>query len=368
MTPTRHIVFLVNLLQDVNVIRPLAYLASREFDARISYLVSARFLDRDGMRVWQRELGRICVETGGAIHIYDTPADAVAVMQGKTGIVIAASESNLSTHADTHNVLRVAPSSFLKVTLQHGYECVGFLQNREHIVAHGRNIKFAADVICGWCEAPALTSLANTEKPKLYVTGPPSVLNVAPKRSAEEPPSGGLVCENLHSVRMRASGAHGPPFMRTFGEFCDALALAGEGVALRPHPSGQYVLKNKVPLPPNVALNNLPMYRVDLSAYAWGISAPSTVVLDMVVAGLPVGVWRDPHGVMDLSTYAGLTQISALDDWVGFVRDARVRPEAILSRQRRWLRDLGIQLDPAEAYRRFARLLVGAAAPLRASA
>lgn len=362
------IAVLVNLLQDVSVIRPLVHLAAREADAEVHLLQSAQFERRDKDGTWRAEVAALAQDVGAELRTFADVAEAYLLLQDGHGVLVAGSESNLPGHSVTHEVFRAAPAGYLRVTLQHGLECVGLLQNREHVLAHGDAVTFAADVVCAWMPPDRLASLAPSQRAKVLVTGPTSLLQRAAPGPAMPGAGGGLVCENLHSVRMRASGAHGPPFMRTFGEFCDALALAGEGVALRPHPSGQYVLKNKVPLPPNVALNNLPMYRVDLSAYAWGISAPSTVVLDMVVAGLPVGVWRDPHGVMDLSTYAGLTQISALDDWVGFVRDARVRPEAILSRQRRWLRDLGIQLDPAEAYRRFARLLVGAAAPLRASA
>lgn len=355
MTKPRHVVFVLNLLQDVSVVRPLAYLAARDLDVRILFLVSAAFLERDLLRKWQREVARICADTYATVRIFEAPADAVIALQGRQGILIAASESDLAPHALTHDVMRAAPSSFLRVTLQHGYECVGFLQNREHVIAHGRNIRFAADVVCGWCEAPALKDLASSERPKLYVSGAPMLLNRT--RASGPPAGGGLVCENLHSVRMRTSGDFAAAFMDVFNQACARLASVPENVTLRPHPGGMYVVKNKVPLPPNVRLDLQPIYETDLRAFSYGISAPSTVVLDMVFAGLPVAVWRDGAGIMDTSNYEGLTAISSFTDWLEFIRDALVRREEILERQAAFIRRLRMPVDPREVHGRFARLL-----------
>ena len=363
MTARRHIVFLLNLLQDVNIVRPLAYLAARDLDVSIAFLVSGKFLDRDILRIWQREIGQISADTGGAVHIYESAIDALGILQGKQGIVIAASESTLAAHAETHNVFRAAPPAFLKITLQHGYECVGFLQNREHVIAHGRNIKFGADVICGWCEAPALTSLAASEKPKLYVSGSPLLLNTA-RPASGKPASGGLVCENLHSVRMRMTGDFGRSFMDYFSQFCAQLNAFGQKVNLRPHPGGMYVVKNNIALPRNVVLSTEPMYKVDLPAYAFGISAPSTVVLDMVFAGIPVAVWRDGDGIMDTSNYEGLTAISTAADWFAFARDAVMRRDYILERQQQFIGRLRMPVNGADVYRRFAALLANGSTPL----
>ncbi len=356
MRRRRDIVFLLNLMQDVNIIRPLAYLAARDLDTAIVFLVTSKFLERDILRMWQKEVSEIAADLGATTHIYETALDAVAILQGRHGIIIAASESNLSAHTETHDVLRVAPQSFLKITLQHGYECVGFLQNREHIVAHGRNIKFAADVICGWCDAASLTSLAASERPKLYVSGPTLVLNSV-NPSGNPPVSGGLICENLHSVRMRATGDFGKSFMDNFSQFCAQSAEFGQTVNLRPHPGGMYVVKNNIALARNVVLSTRPIYKVDLAAYTFGVSAPSTVVLDMVFAGIPVAVWRDSDGIMDATNYDGLTAISTLEDWFAFARDAVLRRGHILERQQRFVSRLSMPVDAKDVYRRFATLL-----------
>lgn len=143
------------------------------------------------------------------------------------------------------------------------------------------------------------------------------------------------------------------------------MAQREEMVTLRPHPGGQYVLKNNIALPDNVRLNTLPIFDVNLAGYSYGISAPSTIVFDMVLAGIPVGLWCDPGGVMDASNYDGLTVISTLDDWLAFERDVRLRPEMIIDRQEAFLSRLSMPSDPAEIYRRFSRLIVAALAGLK---
>ena len=351
------VAFLFNLVQDVNILRGLVYLTARESDARILLLVSQGFLKRDRQLIWQHELGAIAADTGASMYLYASPGEACAALVGGRGLIFAASESNLKAHCETGDVFRAAPADYLKITLQHGLECVGFVQSREHVISHGRNVSFAADIICSWHEAPSLTSLIASERSKLYVTGPSFLLQRPPATDASED-VGGLVCENMHSVRLRASGDHKTSFMAIFFAFCAKLAERRQSVTLRPHPGGQYVIKNKVALPANVRINMDPLYRTSLKQFRFGISAPSTIVFDLVLAGVPVGVWRDSGGVMDASAYDGLTEISSLEDWLAFERDVRLRPEMILARQDAFLRRLAMPTDPPEIYRRFARLIV----------
>ena len=354
----KRIIFAINLVQDVNIVRGLAYLAARETDAQIGFLVSQAFLKRDRQKIWQREVAAMAAATGATMHLFGSVNEAYAVLEGGGGIIFAASESNLAAHRETAEIFEVAPASYLRVTLQHGFECIGFLQSREHVISHGRNISFSADVVCSWFGAASLTSLTASQRAKLYVTGPATLLQRPSFSKEQSPVAGGLVCENLHSVRLRASGDHKTSFMDIFFDFCAEMAKRSETVTLRPHPGGQYVLKNNVPLPSNVRLNMQPSSQVNMANFSFGISAPSTIIFDMILAGIPVGLWRDPAGIMDASNYDGLTEISTLDDWLGFERDVRLRREMIIDRQEAFLRRLDMPLDPREIYRRFARLIV----------
>jgi glycosyltransferase involved in cell wall biosynthesis len=369
----KYTVFIVNLLQDINVIRPLVYLAAREFDTKIAFLVTTNFLELDSQKTWQRELGRVSIDVGGEIFLCDEPAETFRILQNKGGVIIAGSESNLPGHAGAHKIFRIAPPSFLKITLQHGYECVGFLHNRDHNRAYGANVTFAADVICGWCEAPRLTAIAMSERPKLYVSGPAAVIQTSSRASDHPRTSGGLICENLHSVRLRTSGNFGASFMELFFQFCDAMAKQERGITLRPHPGGQSVVKKNIHLPDGIAINNLPMYKVDLKAYDFGISAPSSVIIDMLLAGIPAAVWHDRDGIMDFSNYEGLTRITELEDWLAFARDTVEQRGVLLDRQSRFLEQLAMPTDPKDVYRRFSLLLGngtagGAATPARRTA
>lgn len=358
--------FLINLVQDVNIVRGLAYLTKRETKAHIGFLLSEGFIKRDRQKIWQSEVAKIASDIGATMHLYGKAADAFAVLQGKVGLLFAASESNLPAHVETSGVFEIAPPSFIRLTLQHGFECIGFLQSREHDLRHGRAVRFAADIVCSWFEECHLTSLAASERAKLRVTGPPTLLQRA-RKSSSSIRDGGLVCENMHSVRLTESGNHRTEFMDQFRAFCAVQAERGRTVTLRPHPGGQYFLKNKVAVSPNVRMNSAPLYEFSMSQYSYGISAPSTILFDMVSAGIPVAVWRDENGIMDASNYAGLTEIRTLEDWLAFERDVEIRPEMIIERQRAFLDRLPMPLDPVEIYRRFAYLIGGALAGLNQS-
>lgn len=351
-------VFLMNLLQDVNVLRPLLYLARAEFDAPLLMLVSDKFVTRDKAGSWQEELSELAQDTGSALEIYESEWTAYRHLQGKAGVIFAGSETNLNAHTHTHNVLRVAPSSYLKVTLQHGYECPGFLQSRQHDQAHGQRVRFGADVICGWCEPETLNAIAASERSKLYVTGPSTLIPIPGKdlRRFESHAIGGLICENLHSVRLNVTEGMKFDFIEAFRTFCDLLP-ASEQVTLRPHPGGQYVVKNEVPLPENVRLNNKPIYKVDLRAFRYGISAPSSILIDMVLADIPTAVWQDEDALIDATNYRGLTFVSSPSEWMAFRRDAELRRSLILDRQHRYLESTLMLTDADTIRERFLRLL-----------
>lgn len=355
----RHVVFIINLLQDVNIVRPLAYLAAEQMDAAVGLLVSDRFHLRDKQGIWAAELDRIAEDLGAEMFVYADEYEAFQWLQSRHGALVAASESNLSAHHEVHNLFLSAPGGFVRITLQHGLECVGFLQNRAHDLAHGSAVRFGADIVGGWLPADRMRSMPSSERSKLFMTGPSLLLQRSPAQ-AEGPPAEGLICENLHSVRLKANSRFQTGFMDVFFDFCGRVADVGAQIALRPHPGGQYVVKNKVSLPSNVVLANRPMYDTDLSRYRYGVSAPSSVVIDMILAGIPTAVWRDGGGLMDVSNYEGLTMISSLEDWLAFRRDALKRPEMILDRQRSYLLALGMPTDPADVRKRFLTLLEGA--------
>ena len=348
-------VFLINLVQDVNIVRPLVFMATRDFGLNALLLVSTKFSGRDLFDIWQSELREICEQTGARIEYFDNDWEAHRRLDGE-GLIFAASESHLNNHVTTHSIFLHAPATYLKVTLQHGFECVGFRHSADHVRAHGETASFGADIVCSWYGLDQLTSMTPSQRGKLLVTGPTAVLQMPTGTVVRDGPSPGIVCENLHSVRLNGTRTLKDEFVDTFADFCRQLDDVGREVVLRPHPGGQYVLKHDVRTPKNVRLNNAPMYRLDMRRFAYGISAPSSVLIDMLLAGIPTAVWRDRDGGMDADNYAGLTVVSTAQEWVDFADRASRDPELFLTVQDDFLRGTGMPLAPQEVFRRYSEL------------
>jgi glycosyltransferase involved in cell wall biosynthesis len=349
----------MNLVQDVNILRPLVFMAASDFGMDTLLLVSRKFTARDLFGIWQTELEELCEQTGARLELFGNDWEAHQHLNGG-GVIIAASESHLPNHVATHSIFRHSPPGFLRVTLQHGFECIGFRHSADHVRAHGPTASFAADYVCAWYGSDQLGSMASSQSTKLLVTGPTAVLQMPSPSTGKTKCGSGLVCENLHSVRLNGAGDFKTEFVDAFSDFCRLLANDGGKVTLRPHPGGQYVLKNDVPLAANATINNAPVYRLNLASFAYGISAPSSVLIDMLLARIPTAVWRDRHGDMDADNYAGLTHVSSPEEWLEFARAATADPTGFVELQDRFLEAQGMILDPAEVYSRHAEIFQAA--------
>lgn len=346
---------MIDLVQDVNILRPLVFMATRDFGFDALLLVSAKFAARDVQGTWRDEIERICTDTGARAEVFESGVDAQRHLDGQ-GLLFTASESHLQNHSTTHELLRHGPPSYLRVTLQHGFECVGLRHSADHVRAHGETASFAADIICTWAECDHLPSLTPSQGSKVLVTGPTSLLQMPTGQVDRQPGAPGIVCENLHSVRFSDAGKAKTEFVDTFAEFARTMAKRKRRVALRPHVGGQYFVKKRLRVPPNVQIENAPLYRIDLRQFSYGISAPSSIIIDMLLADLPTAVWLDAAGELDASSYSGLETVSSADEWVQFVDAAERDPKPIVAAQRAFLQRQGMPLDPREIFSRFARI------------
>ena len=354
-----HAVFVIDLVQDVTVLRPLIFMAARDFGFETELFVAAKFSARDATGLWRQELAEIARDCGARIHFFRNDWQARGLLN-RRGLIFSASESSLPQHATTHNLYRHAPGGYLKVTVQHGYECAGFRHNADHARSHGETASFAADVLCSWTPEDRLTSIAPSQTPKVRVTGPTSVLQLPRGQVDKLATSPGLVCENLHSVRFKGSRDSKNEFLRTFTEFASLMALSDRKVVLRAHPGGQYAVRNRIALPPNVRVDNAPLYRLDLRQFAYGISAPSSILIDMLLADIPTAVWRDRRRTMDAENYSGLWEVSTAREWAEFVRAADEQRDQVLERQREFLQESGMPLDTRDVFYRYAALFAAA--------
>ncbi len=329
MQSARSAVFLIDLVQDINVLRPLVHMATRDFGFDTLLLVSAKFSARDLDGIWRNELDQMAAATGARIEHFESDWQASARLESEE-LLFSASESSLPNHATTHGVFRHASGRYIRVTVQHGFECVGFRQSNDHDSAHGTVATFAADILCAWSPIERLTSLSPSQRAKVAVTGPTSVLQL-PAGPFERPTDApGLVCENLHSVRLNGASHVKGEFVAAFNAFAELMAKRSRNIALRPHPGGQYALKHKLALPKNVRVRNDPGYRLDLRQFCYGISPPSSVLFDMLLAEIPTAVWRDSRRSVDASAYDGLPMVSGPDEWADFVTAAERDAEPFL--------------------------------------
>lgn len=344
------IAFHLNLLQDVSVIRPLARLAA-SMSVDLMFLISPRFVQLDNVGRWTTEIYKLVFEVQGTVVRYETLIDAVQLFAGRTGICIAGSESDLNAHEGSHSLFRVLPASIRTITLQHGFECVGFLHNARHSAMHGRDIRFAADIVVGWFGESQLYDLAPTERGKLFVAGPPSLIEQASAQIASPAPYepySGIVCENTHSVRF-ADSSISRKFLVQTQNLANRLSEIDRTLDFRPHPAGDFLKKSGFALGPSMRVSDTPLYDLRLTNYAFAISAPSTVLFDFMLADVPVAIWGDSD--IDVGNFSGLVGVSNEEECWAFVLSSVMRRETLVERQKSFISSLKIPARVADRYR-----------------
>jgi hypothetical protein len=126
--------------------------------------------------------------------------------------------------------------------------------------------------------------------------------------------------------------------------------MVGQRLALRPHPAGRFTTRSGKAVPSNVDVQDSPIYELDLRAFEYAISAPSTVLFDFALAGVPVATWVDTDGAIDARNFAGLAQVATVDDWWRFSWASRWQRQALLDRQAAFIDGLGIPKDVPGRY------------------
>lgn len=353
-------VFVINLNQDVAACRPVARFFRREAALDVVFLVSGQFRKRDATGLWFSELGEISRELQARMVEVADVLDAARYLAGKAGLLLSASESTLQAHEFPNAVFLAAPASFTRITFQHGLECIGFNHNEAHNRTWRHFIGMGGDVAASWFEIDALHSVQSDQKAKIVAVGPPIGLDAPPasarhrKGRRYDREIHGLVCENLHSVRF--SGQDKDSFVTHLVSFARQIEAKGGTLELRPHPGGRYLEKNKAPLPANVGMNRLPLYKQSLDKFAFCISGPSSVIFDMVWAGVPVAVWASRAPGADLGMYSMLHFVENESDWLDFAVAAASDPEPFLRVQSDFLAKLRIPADIPARYRLLAEM------------
>lgn len=343
------IVFYIALPQDVPILRPLIRLAHSLPGKRVELLVS-KYLN--GLPVGE-EVDKLSSELA-LPKVYCEPGiDAARELEQRSGMLIAGHESSVPPHHLTHDAFKALPDSFLKVAPQQGFESIGFLHNAAHQAAYGSDILFAADVVLGWFAEGRLKDFPPAERAKLFIAGPPNMIEPRPLGPSPNPSRFGMVCENLHSLRFTGTAVH-EYFLAQFFAFAERVHAAGKCVDFRPHPAGQFTDKMGLKLPSGVVRNGRPLYEQDLNGFGFAISPPSSIVFDFVVAKVPAAVWIDAEGRMDHANFAGLETVSSAEEWWSFAERALSDRAALVANQEQFLESLGI---PDDVEGRYAELM-----------
>ena len=339
----------LTLVQDVELVAPLV----RHIRPSPGFLIAARLMEDP------QAASRVRALVGARWRrVFGSTGEALRGLADRAGLVVFASESRSHHHRVSHALAAALPSRFLSATLQHGYECLGFLHNRAHERV-AADAGFASDIVCGWFEPRQLTALRASDRAKLMTTGAPMFLDRGAalwlrdvQRGARPPPQRRqgwgwgrerrplLVCENLQSVRLA-----GPP-REAFLEALEFVARRSP-VVLRPHPAGMFA-RGERKVPRGVTLDPRPIAEAELGSYGAAISPPSTVLFDLMRHDTPVALWRDRDGLVDDRLYGKLPRVTDGREWLAFYRSAD--DPSLVARQRDFVRGLGFPGDTAARF------------------
>ncbi|HXF94301.1 MAG TPA: hypothetical protein VNK46_16225 [Nitrospiraceae bacterium] len=350
------VVFLVNLVQDLDLIEPI-YQRARQTDDWLAELWVTTFDLCRRRDMYERLRARSL-----RYEVVDPRRGGSGGFPGWERVValVSASESSLPPHADAYRAVRRARRLGVRTfTMQHGFENVGLTYSDAEYPAD--RVRFASDVIFTWGPVSQLHERVQVEtRRKCVPVG-------CPKTTEDESPwlriPGGrplvAVFENLHWTRYSEAYRH--------SFVADLVAVAAElpGVdfLVRPHPAGRWLtgrggrsvakLDNLLVADPGspgwVRISAVHVLRRATAV----ITTPSTIALDAARLDRPVAVAA--YG-LDLAAYAPLPVLNGREDWSRFIRGVlEGRSQVWLDLARRFAERTTIGGDAVERILRYVR-------------
>lgn len=312
----RKAVVLLDLVQDFEVLKPLLTRAAA-FTSPFDLVVAV------SERVAQSSLGELVsqfLRANEIVHFTPIgPVDIAAALGNGKSLLLSASESSAGPHRFAHNCCLIAPARTMRVTIQHGLECVGLRHHRAHDLDFPHGVRFASDLILTWDHPDALPSLHAAEADKCVPVG---VVKAIAERSASragarwnallDGVSGKcervLIAENLRSVRFKAPGG----FQRFLGLIETVSSDSELDLTIRSHPANGLLEKSGTSSQLKF-LGGL-LKADDFDRFDLFVSPPSTVILDAVCAGVTSAVWSSGGDVGDAMNYRGLPIVTDFGD------------------------------------------------------
>lgn len=320
--PVPQIIFVLNLIQDVEVMLPLISEAQKRA-VPFEVWSSSSLLKKH-----PRVLGILESAHVSATVVLESEADRAPAFASGTKALLTVTETNLAPHIFTRTLTRRAQKAGLKTaTMQHGFENVGLTYSDE--IHHICKVNFASEKVFLW--GPLETLHPDAKSPtrnKCVPVGCPKpvgkdVANLDHLVSPAMPVIG--IFENLHWHRYDEA-------YRAF--FIDSVVTLVERFPevvflIKPHQAGVWLTKRYKgdrPVAPNLLIadpenSDWQNFTTDqlLGRMAAVITSPSTIALDAARRGLSVAVVAHE---LQLDQYSPLCRISATQDWVDFVASA----------------------------------------------
>jgi hypothetical protein len=319
--------FVVDLIQDVEILTPLIRRAADPYSPfLLEVAVSTRVMKA---HVWDALLA-FFVNHSISWFNPQTSLELVSRIGREKTLLITASESSAPGHAFCHQACKIAPSNTVRITMQHGYECVGFRHHKAHDLQFLNGVRFASDIILTWQHPDELPDLHPLERDKCIAVG---VIKSFAEDSAhiresrwqletdaltqsEREKTTLLIAENLHSVRFSS-----PSRYQNFLSFIKQANVSPYvGLTVRSHPGKRTLEKDQ-------STNGFKFLQGALTPEAMAkfhafVSPPSTILLDAVMAGIPSAVWTDAANLGDAANYDRLPKVCDFEDWL----DIRGKP------------------------------------------
>jgi len=325
--PSPEVIFVLNLIQDVDVILPIIIEAQNR-SVLFEVWSSSALLKKH-----PRVLSILDSVGVSANVVLESEAARTPAFSPATKALLTVTETNLAPHVFTRTLTHRANKAGLKTaTLQHGFENVGLTYSDE--IHHVRKVNFAAKKIFLWGPLDTLhPRVKSATRDKCVSVGcPKPVGHGAANLDHLISPTATVIgiFENLHWHR------YDEAYRTFFIEGVVALAERSPEIVflIKPHQAGLWLTKRykgDQPVAPNLLIADpesaeWQKFTADqlLGRMAAVITSPSTIALDAARRGLSVAVVAHD---LQLDQYSPLPRINTPQDWADFVVNAKAKTE-----------------------------------------
>ena len=140
-------VFMLELIQDIEILKPFLLLAAMPgsiFDTVVT--ISQRILKSGQARVLKGLLEGLKLRWVSV----EKPCHVAELLGRGKALLLTASETGVPEHQFVHHAVRTAPPRTIRVTVQHGYECIGLRNHVSHDSQYRKGVRFASDFVLTW--------------------------------------------------------------------------------------------------------------------------------------------------------------------------------------------------------------------------